>query len=115
MIKSFFLVSFFAFSSIFLFSQEKEIKSILSIKSKLDFNSSLFNKKLQKELTSSILSIYNYKDIENGFFTIRLSYFNKPISKYAIENFREFELYKNALPKPIDFINFQRNMNNCFR
>ncbi len=115
MTKFFFFAVLFTLYSIFSFSQEKEIKSILSIKSKINFDASHFNRSLKKELNTSILSVYYFEDLENENFTIRSLYLQKPISKYAFENFREMELYKNALPKPIDFINFQRNMNNCTR
>jgi len=111
MTKLLFFSYLFIFSFLFLFSQENEVNSILSIKSTTSFNSNQFNKTLKKELSSSILFVYNFKDLESDNLKIRLSYFKKPISKYAFENFREMELYKNILPKPLDLINFQRNMN----
>lgn len=111
MIKFLFFSCLFIFSSLFIFSQEKEVNNILTVKSTTDFNSYHFNKTLKKELSSSILFVYNFKDLDSDNLKIRLSYLKKPISKYAFENFREMELYKNILPKPLDLINFQRNMN----
>ena len=102
------------FGIITCFSQNKELdSSILSVKPTLKFNEYNFNKNLDKELKSKILVLYKPEDFYTNTESINIDYFSKPLSKFALENdhYNKIQFYKNAAPKQIDFINFQRNIN----
>ena len=96
-------------------SQNKELEnSILAVKPAIQFNSFKFNKALDKELKSSIIVMYKISDLNTVSLSVNTAYFSKPISKFAFENenYKKMQFYKYTLPKQIDFINFQRNINN---
>ncbi len=96
-----------------LFSQEKKEIRLLTVQPKSTFSDFDFNTKLKKELNSSLIFIYSSNDLDKNNFNINIRHFNKPISNIALESYPEMRFYKNALPKKIDFINLQRQINNC--
>ena len=95
----------------FLYAQEKKELSMLVVQPKSTFSNYIFNTKLKKELNTSLIFIYSSNDLDKNNFNINIRHFSKPISNIALESYPEMEFYKNALPKKIDFINFQRHIN----
>lgn len=82
-------------------------ESILFFKHK-PFDIYLFNKKLNKELKTTCLFIYNLEDIIGGSFVINAKYFKKPLSKFAIESYsHENIFFKSLIPKPISYQDFK--------
>ena len=112
MIKIYFSLAIVFLFTNSLFSQEKKEPSILTTQSKSTFSNFEFNTKLKKELSSSMIFIYSSNDLDKNNFNINIRYFNKPVSNIALESYPEMEFYKSALPKKIDFINIQRQINN---
>ena len=105
------IVLFFGIST--CISQNKELdKSILSVKPTVQNNFSKFNIDLNKEIRSSIIAIYDINDLKMSSLSINTAYFYKPVSKFAYEDYNENQFFKKALPKHVDFLNFQRNINN---
>ena len=95
------------------FSQNTELdKSILSVKPIIKNDFSKFNKDLNKEIKFNIIAIYNKNDLNMSSLNINTAYFLKPMSKIAYEDYNETLFFKKSLPKHVDFLNFQRNINN---
>ena len=92
---------------------KKSENSILTVKTVTQFDNFEFNKMLDKELKSSIIVMYKLSDLDTNLLSINIAYFSKPISKFAFENenYKKMQFYKYTLPKQIDFLNFQRNIN----
>lgn len=107
MIKNTFIIATLLFTSL-AFSQKNDSinqkndnsKSILFVgdskNNEIDINK--FNNNLKKELNSMSLFLYTLNDLAKNE-DINLKFYNKPISKYAYENYRELELYSKSIPK----------------
>jgi len=103
----------FTFTSVVFSQKNDNTKSILFVKNLNSKNTYIntFNKNLKHEITSKSLYLYTFNDLSKNE-AINLKFYYKPISKYAYENFREIEFYRKSIPKQVNLINFQRNINN---
>jgi len=107
------ILLFFAITT--CISQNKKLEnSILTVKPIIQFDDFKFNNNLNNELRSSIIVMYKLSDFDANSLSINTAYLFKPVSKFAFEseNYRKMQFYKHNLPKQIDFLNFQRNINN---